>query len=782
MPLVADIAVPIPLSKPFTYQVPAAMAPVLRCGARVVCEFGKRRLLGVVLSVGEREVSADVRLKPILALVDPEPILPAELLSFLQELSAYYFAPIGEVLRLALPALERDSIEAIKEQGELLPLKNVKKISARRILFAAPTDAIEQPGSLRGQAASVLSLLRAGGELPIARLEQQFGSARAAVKKLASLGLVQTFERDAPRDPFFASPEQRDAPPELNAAQAEAVLAINQKLRAPDDARAGGFLLFGVTGSGKTEVYLRAIAACLEMERGALVMVPEIALTPQLVARFRARFGDSLAVLHSGLSDADRHAMWTSLRKAQVRVAIGARSALFAPVLDLGLVIVDEEHDPSFKQEEGVRYHARDMALLRAHRAGAVCILGSATPSLEAVMLARRGKLSELSLPERAHKTAAMPAVTLIDLRRIGAGPSGSKLLSIPLHRALSETLEAKEQAILFLNRRGFAPSVVCDGCGTVETCQACSVALTFHRGRRSAGANKGDLFHRIDNQNDEILMRGGRLRCHYCDYDGALPDKCSACGEPKLMLEGVGTERLEDLIAASFPNAKIARLDRDVAGAAKSQAIIAKMRNGEIDILVGTQMVAKGHDLPNVTLVGVINADAALSLPDFRAAERGFHLLVQVSGRAGRQDRKGRVLIQTRSPEHAALRFASKHDVHGFIETELKDRREVGYPPFTRLGLVRIDAIDEEVARNVAAQVAAQVRASAEARAGKVDVLGPAAAPIARLRGRFRFRVLLRALDRAPLRKALGIAVEVRDQTRENARIVIDVDPVTML
>lgn len=782
MPLLADIAVPIPLAYAFTYEVPAAMAPLLKPGARVVCELGKRRVLGVVLNIAEREAPAHVNLKPIRALVDPQPILPRELLSFLQELSSYYFAPIGEVLRLALPALERDSIEAMKEQGELLSLSRVKQIRARQILFAAPTDAIEAQGSLRGQAAALLSLLRATGEQPVSRLEKQFGNARAAVKKLSALGLVKTFERDAPRDPFFASPEARDAPPVLNEAQAAATLAIEQKLKDPKTQAPSAFLLFGVTGSGKTEVYLRAIASCLEMKRGALVMVPEIALTPQLVARFRARFGDSLAVMHSGLSDADRHAMWSSLRKAQVRVAIGARSALFAPVLDLGLLIVDEEHDPSFKQEEGVRYHARDMALLRAHRAGAVCILGSATPSLEAVMLAKRGKLSELVLPERAHKEASMPAVSLIDLRRIGAGPSGSKLLSIPLHRALEETLKAGEQAILFLNRRGFAPSVVCDACGTVETCLACSVALTFHRGRKGAGAPKGDLFHQIDNQNDEILTQGGRLRCHYCDFDGPLPKTCAACGAPKLVLEGVGTERLEDLISASFPNARIARLDRDVAGAMKSQAIIAKMRSGEIDILVGTQMVAKGHDLPNVTLVGVINADAALSLPDFRAAERGFHLLVQVSGRAGRKDLKGRVLIQTRSPEHAALRFASKHDVNGFIEQELRDRREVGYPPFTRLGLIRIDAIDEEVARRVASHVAAQVRASAGARAGQVDVLGPAAAPIARLRGRFRFRVLVRAIERGPLRQALGIAALIRDQSKENTRIVIDVDPVTML
>lgn len=782
MPLLADVAVPVPLAQAFTYAVPSSLADVLRPGARVVCEFGRRHVLGVVLAISEREPPAGTQVKAIHAVVDAEPILPRELLLFLQELSAYYFAPIGEVLRIALPAMEREQVKAMSAQGELPAMSRVRQVGGKRILYARPTDAIEEPGKLRGQAALVLASLRANGEQPVAHLAKQFSTARAAIKKLCDLGLAVTEEREPPRDPFFAEAEARDRPPELNEAQAIAAGRIEAALAA-SDARGKGegetgappaaptsFLLFGVTGSGKTEVYLRAIAACLAQGRGALVMVPEIALTPQLVARFRARFGDELAVLHSALSDADRHAMWSSLREGRVRVAIGARSALFAPVPDLGLIIVDEEHDASFKQEEGVRYHARDMALLRAYRARAVAVLGSATPSLESVMLVRRGKLEELKLPERAHREATMPAVTLVDIRRIGAGPTGSRLVSIPLHRALDATLTAGEQAILFLNRRGFAPSVVCDACGTVEPCQACSVALTYHRGRSKAP------------ENDEQALRGGRLRCHYCDYEGPLPSACSACGATVLMLEGLGTERLEAIVAEAFPKARIARLDRDVASASKSQAILDRMRAGEIDILVGTQMVTKGHDLPNVTLVGVVNADAALSLPDFRASERGFQLLVQVAGRAGRRDRPGRVLIQTRSPEHPAIRFAAKHDVEGFLERELLDRSEVGYPPFTRIGLVRIDAADEDVARGTATQIAKSLKASAEVRGRKVVVLGPAAAPIARLRGRYRFRVLVRAEERGPLRAALTIAARARDEADRRARVVIDVDPVAML
>jgi primosomal protein N' (replication factor Y) len=777
MPFLADVAVPVPLAQAFTYEVPSSLADILRPGARVVCEFGRRHVLGVVLAISEREPPAGAQIKPIHAIIDAEPILPRELLLFLQELSAYYFAPIGEVLRIALPALEREQVKAMSAQGELPSMSRVKQVGGRRIVYARPTDAIEAPGTLRGQAALVLAHLRANGELPVAHLAKQFSTARTVIKKLCDLKLVETEEREAPRDPFFAVAEARDEPPELNEAQAEAASRIEAVLSALGDRSAEAkpaaptsFLLFGVTGSGKTEVYLRAIAACLARGRGALVMVPEIALTPQLVARFRARFGDELAVLHSALSDADRHAMWSSLRQGRVRVAIGARSALFAPVLDLGLIIVDEEHDSSFKQEEGVRYHARDMALLRAYRARAVAVLGSATPSLESVMLARRGRLEELRLPERAHREATLPAVSLVDIRRIGAGPTGSRLVSIPLHRALEATLAAGEQAILFLNRRGFAPSVVCDACGGVETCRACSVALTYHRGRSKTP------------ESEEEVLRGGRLRCHYCDYEGPLPVGCSVCEAQMLMLEGLGTERLEALVAEAFPSARIARLDRDVANATRSQAILDRMRAGEVDILVGTQMVTKGHDLPNVTLVGVVNADAALSLPDFRASERGFQLLVQVAGRAGRRDRPGRVLIQTRSPEHPAIAFASKHDVPGFLERELMDRSEVGYPPFTRLGLVRIDAADEDLARSTAARIARDVKASPEVRNRRVVVLGPAAAPIARLRGRYRFRVLLRAEERGPLRAALSIAARLRDEADRRARVVIDVDPVAML
>jgi primosomal protein N' (replication factor Y) len=602
----------------------------------------------------------------------------------------------------------------------------------------------------KGQAAEVLEHLRAAGPTAVAELTARWKSARAAVKRLADKGFVALEQKEASVDPFFASPVDRDTPPEPNAAQANAVAVIEAAL---SEHRRSAFLLQGVTGSGKTEVYLRTVQRALELAGGAIVLVPEIALTPQLVGRFRARLGDRIAVLHSGLTDLERHAMWKSLRSGEVQVVVGARSALFAPVANLALICVDEEHDGSFKQEEGVRYNARDMALLRAYRAGAVCVLGSATPSLSSEALVQGGRLERLRLPERATAQVALPEVEIVDLRRVGAGPSGHRLLSLPLHRALERVLEAKEQAILFLNRRGFAPSLICEGCGHVMSCPNCAVALTLHR------------------------SHGERLRCHYCDYAIPRPELCPDCKSARLSDEGAGTERIESSLAGIFPEARVARLDRDVAAGAKSERVLDRMRRREIDILVGTQMVTKGHDLPNVTLVGVLNADAALSLPDFRAAERTFHLLVQVAGRAGRGDSPGRVMIQTWQPEHAAVVLAARHDVDAFVAREMRDREELSYPPFSRIALVRVDAVEEGVARSEAQRLAEVARRAAPP---GVDILGPAAAPLARLRNRYRFRFLVRSKERAPLRKTL-LAV-ARANVDRRARFGIDVDPVSML
>jgi primosomal protein N' (replication factor Y) len=708
-----------------------------------------------VLDVQDKQPDFDIaKLKYIDAVLDDRPCLPLDLLELLRELASYYLAPIGEVLQLALPALERERAKELKQQGLLAA--TTKTVGGRRIKIIQASPSVLADTKLKGRASQLLAHVRATGEVPLSQLTQIFPTAREITRKLQQEGLVDISEREVPNDPFFADPVVRDTPPVLVPAQVTAVEAIDRALRTLEN---HSFLLHGVTGSGKTEVYLHAIATCLELNRGALMLVPEIALTPQLVSRFRARFGDSLGVLHSGLSERDRYEMWKSLRDGQVHVAIGARSALFAPVPNLGLLIVDEEHDSSFKQEEGVRYNARDMSILRAKRAKAVCILGSATPSLESEALVRTSKITRLSLPERAHRKATLPKVELVDLRRTPPGPSGFPLLSLPLHRAIEQCLHAKEQVILFLNRRGFAPSVLCEGCGTIAQCPHCSVSLTQHR------------------------VSGTRLRCHYCEYDVPMWNECPECHAERFALVGLGTERLEQVLAESFPSARIARLDRDVAAGAKSEAILDRMRNHEADILVGTQMVTKGHDLPDVTLVGVINADAALSLPDFRAAERTFQLMVQVAGRAGRADRPGKVLVQTRLPDHPALRFALRHDVTGFIEHELENRKEAVYPPYAKIALVRLDSADEERVQKEAERIAAKARGAKVVKERLAEILGPSPAPLERLRGRYRLRILLRSEERGPLR-ALARTVDsiLRAGIDNVVRASIDIDPIGML
>lgn len=745
----AKVAVPVPLGQAFSYSIPDELSAELVPGSRVLVELGRRRVLGVVLAVveGEPDVEA-AKLKSVLAVVDREPVLSEELLSFLIELGRYYLAPLGEVMRLALPQVERSAKHRLEQQG-LAGIEALESVG-RLVRFAVPVEPPPGGAPPRGQAQEILDQLRSAGACEVSSLAKRWSSARGSVKRLEALGFVRLESRSQSIDPFFAEPVEKDVAPELTDAQRAALDAI---LAAVDGRQPAAFLLDGVTGSGKTEVYLRAVGHAVRSGSGAIILVPEIALTPQLVARFRARLGDAIAVLHSGLTDLERHAMWRSLRDGQVQIAIGARSALFAPVARLGLICVDEEHDGSFKQEEGVRYNARDMALLRAHRASAVCVLGSATPSLGSEALVREQRLGRLVLPGRARQSAELPKVELVDLRRIGPGPGGHKLISLPLYRAIEATLAAGQQTILFLNRRGFAPTVLCEACGATMQCPNCAVALTLHRRGRPT------------------------LRCHYCDYACALPEVCPSCSAQKLSEEGAGTERIEGTLAELFPTARVARLDRDVAGGQKSARILDRMRSHEIDVLVGTQMVTKGHDLPQVTLVGVLNADAALSLPDFRAAERVFQLLVQVAGRAGRGDSPGQVLIQTYQPEHAAIALAAHHDVRSFVDRELAARRELNYPPFARIALVRVEAVDERIAEAAAERLADVARRAVTKGA---EVVGPAAAPLARLRGRFRYRFMVRSKERGPLRTAL-LAV-LRSPPDRRVRLTVDVDPMSML
>jgi len=744
--LLARVAIPVPLGQMFTYIVTDELRAQCSPGSRVLCGFGKRHTVGIVIDIAEREPEIELdKLKPILSVVDREPVFPQELLAFLVELGRYYLSPMGEVMRLAMPAVERKG-----EANSQLSLVKTKQVG-RVIKEARAMSEVSLPeGGLKGKQKELYEYLLAEGTTPVALLSQKWSMARSILAKLGALGLVAVESATKHVDPFTTLRVERDTAPVLNPPQRAAVDTL---IEACDKGASAGFLLHGVTASGKTEVYIHTVGHCVAQGKGALVLVPEIALTPQLVSRFRARLGERIAVLHSGLSAAERHAMWMRLRSGELLVAIGARSALFAPVLNLGLICVDEEHDSSFKQEEGVRYHARDMAQLRAHRASAVCVLGSATPSLASQHLVDQGQLRRLLLPGRARKTAGLPEVEIIDLRRMGPGPTGDRLVTLPMKRAIEATLAAKEQAILFLNRRGFAPSLVCDDCGTIANCPDCSVALTVHKSYKA------------------------KVVCHYCGYTVALPERCEACKSTSMCEEGSGTERIEEVLKSLFPLANVARLDRDVAAGAKSEKILDRMRRGEIDILVGTQMVTKGHDLPEVTLVGVLDADAALSLPDFRAAERTFQLLVQVAGRAGRASKPGRVLVQTRQPDCPAITFAMAHDVGGFLAHERLMREELEYPPFSRLGLVRCEGLNEAITKAHIEQLARIARAN---RTSEVDVVGPSAAPIARVRNRYRYRFLVKSKDRKALRQTL-LAI-IRSPVDKRVQLIVDVDPMSML
>ncbi|MBA2543181.1 MAG: primosomal protein N', partial [Deltaproteobacteria bacterium] len=530
-------------------------------------------------------------------------------------------------------------------------------------------------------------------------------------------------------------------------------------------AKAGGFaafLLHGVTGSGKTEVYLRVIAEALAAGRTALVMVPEISLTPQLAARFRARFGDQVAILHSGLSEQARLGEWSRLRRGDAKIAVGARSAVFAPLAKLGVIVVDEEHDSSFKQDEGVRYHGRDVALVRAQRAGAVCVLGSATPSLESSAHAEKGQYRKLMLTVRP-TSRPMPTVEIVDLKTFM--PDGEAMLSAPLRIAIGETLAKGDQIILFLNRRGYATFVMCRACGHSFRCPHCSVSLTYHK-------------------------HSDRLSCHYCNRQERIPDTCPKCKLPNsIERTGLGTEKVAAAVAHEFPDARVARLDRDVASGAKVEGVLAKVARREVDILVGTQMVTKGHDFPGVTLVGVLCADTGLNLPDFRASERTFQLLAQVAGRAGRGDRLGRVLIQTYRPDEHAVVAAAAHDYAAFYAAEMAARAdvglegEVGYPPHSRVILVRVDGPDAHEVAGTAdrlAKLALALSARLGDGPGPVLVRGPVAAPIEKLRGRTRWQVWLRASDRHALRRvARGL---LGSESPSAVRIALDVDPMSAM
>jgi primosomal protein N' (replication factor Y) len=785
-----DVALPLPLQTAFSYRVPDKWAVPER-GIRVTVPFGPRRVIGMVTgpsaaATGERS------LKDISAVIDEEPLIAPPLLDLAQWVSDHYLAPPGECFRLVLPpagvrasrarirataaagtdgdadpvlrALARGPLSfaaltrrvgrdpsarvaRLRSEGRIVIDQDLAARGFRQVRVAVLVDAAAAPRA-RGQAEAIERLRGAGGRMPVADLVRDRPSLRGALQRLEQAGVVRIEEDRAMRSPeVMAGGSARSLT--LTADQQGALDEILPHVGA---GRYGAFLLSGVTGSGKTEVYFRAAEAALARDRGVLILTPEIALTPFLVRAAAARFGPTVAVLHSDLSAGERHDQWWRIRERETRVVIGARSAVFAPVDDLGLIVVDEEHEASYKQDESPRYHARDVAVMRGTLEGIPVILGSATPSVESYANARKGKYRLLVLPARIG-AQGMARVEVVDRREILK--SGSDPILTPvLREALAARLARREQALLLLNRRGYATSLLCRECGLQASCPNCSVLLTLHQ-------------------------RGRNVECHYCGHQAPTPTACGACKGEYLRLTGHGTEKVVDAVQAALPTARVERLDRDLAvrrGAV--QKVLASFEAGETDILVGTQMIAKGHDFPRVTLVGVIDADVGLGLPDFRAAERTFQLLTQVAGRAGRADLPGEVILQSHLPDHYALRFACAQDYASFFEREMEFRRTMGYPPVAALVNVVFRSRDADQASRAAEALGERVRADAP---GRFRVLGPASAPLAKLRQEHRFQVLLKG-DRASMREAVRRALVERYGAVRWPGVVVDVDPLTVL
>ncbi len=726
--LVVDVAVNAPVRTLYSYRVPEALAESVQVGVRVQAPFGRRSIVGVVV---RRYQGDGTDLKELKSCLDDVPLLDAELLRLLHWASDYYYYPLGQVIKNALPG----GLMRAANRTAIVTEKQYRRINPEKF-----------PEGKRQQ--QILAWIDEQGGAGATQIRTEFPSPTPVLKRLVEMGCLELCEKERLRDPFLFEPLPPDTALILNDSQRQSLEQMSERIGA---CRFQPFLLHGVTGSGKTEVYLRAVAECLKQGRQALILVPEISLTPQLVSRFRARFeplGEQIATLHSGLSAGERYDAWRSIARHQVNIVIGARSAVFAPLPKPGLIIVDEEHDGSYKQGEGFRYHARDLALVRGQQQQCPVILGSATPSLATYYRCKQGSCTLLSLPERVH-AGAMPTVELVDLR---TEPLRG-LLAEPLIEAIASVLEQRRQVLLLLNRRGFAPYLLCTDCGTSFHCPNCEITLTYHQRQR-------------------------RLICHYCDYLDRVPELCPACRGERIVPQGAGTERLEEDLAELFPAARIARMDRDTTRTKGShQRIVRGMMEDQVDILVGTQMIAKGHDFPNVALVGVLGTDSLLNLPDFRSAERSFSLLTQVAGRAGRAVGGGRVFIQTYHPEHFALTCAAAQDVEAFYQQELPFRQELGYPPCGHLVNLIFSGNNGDQVSNAATSLGRHLQSAA----GDVEILGPSPCPLTRLRGKYRYQILLKSPARPPLRRLLAMIAGVTAELPRQVSIHIDIDPLDM-
>jgi primosomal protein N' (replication factor Y) len=841
MPLFCDVALAVPLDMVFTYAIPPGMEPVV--GGRVLVPFRQQRLSGIVVELHDRLPQGNgsqVKIKKVIEALDLSPVLDEHLLKLGQWIADYYLAPVGEVFRTMLPlsAEFKRSVEyRITDEGRMaLHLAGMLGSPARskrtpeqqlvefRVLdYLAERDGVHE-GSLRGatkvaksllagmvrkrwiaredvstardaarlvkvavlvsaeeaappldgrgarphtnpaptstakkfnenQRMLVETLVAAGGRVPVEAL-RELDVPRTTLSTLVRRGLIELV--DEPQD-FTASklkPRQSPFEFEFSAAQKEALVKIGDAVASR---KFSGLLLHGITGSGKTAVYLACMRQVLDAGRSSILLVPEIGLTPAVAADLHLVFGDEVAILHSGLSNAERAEQWHRIRRGEARVVAGTRSAVFAPVSDLALVIVDEEQDSSYKQEETPRYHARDVAVMRAKmtRAGAVVVLGSATPSLESYYNAKKNKYALVELPDRVEKRP-LPEVEIVDMRQEFQETGQEQVISRKLAEEIRERLEKKEQVMVLLNRRGYSPVVLCRACGKTLQCQNCAVSMTHHK-------------------------REHKMECHYCGHVEHIPDKCAHCGSEYVYFVGTGSEKLEELLHGMFPQARIGRLDRDtVRGREDFEHALNALNEGVLDMLVGTQMIAKGHDIHGVTLVGVIGADMALGLPDFRAAERTFQLLTQVAGRAGRGQSPGKVVLQTYFQDHYAVQFAARHDFAGFYDKELQFRAWMHYPPYSAIAnvLIRSEKLDEALTWS-----GELGRWFEKTRHEGIRVLGPAAAPITRLKRDYRYHFILKSPSREKMNVLLrAMLAETAARKIPRTQVTVDVDAVWLM
>jgi primosomal protein N' (replication factor Y) len=736
-----EVAVPLHVAQTFTYRLTPELSQA-KPGARIKVPFGRKLLTAYIVALHDQLPSdlglAEAEIKDAATLIDLEPVCTAEILQLARWVAEYYASPIGEVIKATLPPGINPP-----PQGTFV------KPKLRR--FVKATDL--KPEKITSKQQHVLEVLALKGPMALQALLKEAAVGAATVSLLEKKGAVEIFDEAVRRDPLAHASALPIEDFTLTSAQAAVLESIEQQV---DQETYGAFLLHGVTGSGKTEIYIRAMRAALARGRSAMMLVPEIALTPVFSRRLRSHFGDQVAIFHSSLQRGERFDEWTRVRNGDARVVIGTRSAVFAPVQNLGLIVVDEEHESTYRQQESPYYNARDTAIMRAQKESATVVLGSATPSLESFHNARSGKYQMLKLPERIAARPMAPA-RIVDMRAVFVRHGKPRVFSDELLDAIQQTHDRGEQSIILLNRRGYSSFILCRSCGETVQCPNCDVTLTYHRSER-------------------VIV------CHYCNHRQAVPKVCPACSKKYIYYVGEGTEQIEEMLTQLFPALRVARIDRDTTARRRVfEQTLSDFSDGKIDMLVGTQMLAKGHDFPNVTLVGVVSVDAGLALPDFRSAERTFQLITQVAGRAGRGDRPGQVLIQTYHPYHYALRHACAQDYEGFYNEEIHYRENHSYPPFVALGSVLVHGPDLGRVRNDSLELRKQLDAANEQR--RCRILGPAPAPLARLKGEHRFQLLLKSRSRRHLREVADAALKAVAENGVNLRSVnLEIDPVSIM